>query len=230
MSLGQDIGDAPFQIRARADPRRGALLHRRPRHHRAGAGTHDGAVLDHHRGRSAARPCRSSPPKKVDIVKIWVDDRNGQFKKLTPELYGAVDRRGAQELAPGHRAPLHARGCEGAVEGRHRRLRARRPRSRHRRRVPGDGQDPSRVRAGAEPARSRREDRSELAEGQPAAGGAAEARGREHRSPGGADAVRDPGAQSGEDERRGRAHRGRIRRQHAVGAARRRWPTWSRPG
>jgi imidazolonepropionase-like amidohydrolase len=28
--------------------------------------------------------------QKVDIVKIWVDDRNGQYKKLTPELYGAV--------------------------------------------------------------------------------------------------------------------------------------------
>jgi imidazolonepropionase-like amidohydrolase len=28
--------------------------------------------------------------KNVDIVKIWVDDRNGKYKKLTPELYGAV--------------------------------------------------------------------------------------------------------------------------------------------
>ena len=28
--------------------------------------------------------------QKVDIVKIWVDDRNGQYKKLTPDLYGAV--------------------------------------------------------------------------------------------------------------------------------------------
>ncbi|MGH9383511.1 MAG: amidohydrolase family protein [Vicinamibacterales bacterium] len=28
--------------------------------------------------------------KKVDIVKIWVDDRDGKYKKLTPELYGAV--------------------------------------------------------------------------------------------------------------------------------------------
>ena len=28
--------------------------------------------------------------KKVDIVKIWIDDRNGQYKKLTPDLYGAV--------------------------------------------------------------------------------------------------------------------------------------------
>jgi imidazolonepropionase-like amidohydrolase len=28
--------------------------------------------------------------QKVDIVKIWVDDRNDMFKKLTPDLYSAV--------------------------------------------------------------------------------------------------------------------------------------------
>jgi imidazolonepropionase-like amidohydrolase len=28
--------------------------------------------------------------KKVDIVKIWVDDRDGKYKKLTPDLYGPV--------------------------------------------------------------------------------------------------------------------------------------------
>ena len=28
--------------------------------------------------------------KKVDVIKIWVDDRDGKYKKLTPELYGAV--------------------------------------------------------------------------------------------------------------------------------------------
>lgn len=28
--------------------------------------------------------------QKVDIVKIWVDDRGGKFKKLTPEIYGAI--------------------------------------------------------------------------------------------------------------------------------------------
>ena len=28
--------------------------------------------------------------QNVDMVKIWVDDRNGQFEKLTPELYGPV--------------------------------------------------------------------------------------------------------------------------------------------
>ena len=26
----------------------------------------------------------------IELVKIWVDDRNGEFDKLTPELYGAV--------------------------------------------------------------------------------------------------------------------------------------------
>jgi imidazolonepropionase-like amidohydrolase len=28
--------------------------------------------------------------KGADMIKIWVDDRNGQYEKLTPELYGAV--------------------------------------------------------------------------------------------------------------------------------------------
>jgi imidazolonepropionase-like amidohydrolase len=28
--------------------------------------------------------------RKADIVKIWVDSRDGKYKKLTPELYGAV--------------------------------------------------------------------------------------------------------------------------------------------
>jgi imidazolonepropionase-like amidohydrolase len=27
---------------------------------------------------------------KVDIVKIWVDDRDGKYRKLTPEIYGAI--------------------------------------------------------------------------------------------------------------------------------------------
>jgi imidazolonepropionase-like amidohydrolase len=27
---------------------------------------------------------------KVDIVKIWVDDRDAKYKKLTPEMYGAI--------------------------------------------------------------------------------------------------------------------------------------------
>jgi imidazolonepropionase-like amidohydrolase len=40
---------------------------------------------------------------KVDIVKIWVDTRDGKFKKLSPELYGAIideaHRRGLRVTA-----------------------------------------------------------------------------------------------------------------------------------
>jgi imidazolonepropionase-like amidohydrolase len=28
--------------------------------------------------------------KKVDIVKVWVDDRDGKYKKLTPDIYGPI--------------------------------------------------------------------------------------------------------------------------------------------
>ncbi|HZI80631.1 MAG TPA: amidohydrolase family protein [Vicinamibacterales bacterium] len=89
MSLGQDTGDAPFQMRAETLPGMARVF-------TAG------------RGFTAPEPGRSTAPywvtttaearkgvqelaaKKVDIVKIWVDDRNGQFKKLTPDLYGAI--------------------------------------------------------------------------------------------------------------------------------------------
>ena len=89
MSLGQDTGDAPFEIRAQ--PVAGAA-----RFFTAG------------RGLTAPEPGRTTAPywittpaearkavqelaaKKVDVVKVWVDDRNGQFKKLTPDLYGAA--------------------------------------------------------------------------------------------------------------------------------------------
>jgi imidazolonepropionase-like amidohydrolase len=89
MSLGQDEGEVPFQVRSEDIP--GAALYRT-------AG----------RGITAPEPGRTEIPHwittpeearaavqaeaavDVDIIKIWVDDRNGQFDKLTPELYGAV--------------------------------------------------------------------------------------------------------------------------------------------
>ena len=49
---------------SREHARRRALLHRRTRHHRAGTGTDDGAVLDHHAAPKPAKPCRNSPPRK----------------------------------------------------------------------------------------------------------------------------------------------------------------------
>ncbi len=89
MSLGQDAGDLPFQMRAQTLP--GAA-----RFFTAG------------RGITMPEPGRSDVPywittadegrkaieelaaQKVDIVKIWVDDRDGKYKKLTPDLYGPI--------------------------------------------------------------------------------------------------------------------------------------------
>ena len=38
----------------------------------------------------ARQAVRNEAARKVDIIKIWVDDRNGQYEKLSPELYGAI--------------------------------------------------------------------------------------------------------------------------------------------
>jgi imidazolonepropionase-like amidohydrolase len=89
MSLGQDTNDAAFQVRAQTMPGSARFF-------TAG------------RGITAPEPGRTTAPywvttvaearkavdenaaKKVDIIKIWVDDRMGSVKKLPPELYTAV--------------------------------------------------------------------------------------------------------------------------------------------
>ena len=89
MSLGQDNGDAPFQMRGQPQPGmarfftagRGITMPEQ------GRTTAPYWITTADEGRKAVQELAA---KKVDIVKIWVDDRNGQFKKLTPDLYGAV--------------------------------------------------------------------------------------------------------------------------------------------
>ena len=89
MSLGQDDGGAPFEIRNETIP--GAARY-----------------LTVGRGITRPEPGRSEIPfwvstadearqavqdlaaDAIELVKIWVDDRSGQYEKLTPELYGAV--------------------------------------------------------------------------------------------------------------------------------------------
>jgi imidazolonepropionase-like amidohydrolase len=89
MSLGQDTGDDIHALRREVIP--GHALYRT-------AG----------RGFTAPEPGRSDIPYwittaeegragvreqaalGVDIIKVWVDDRMGQYPKLAPELYGAV--------------------------------------------------------------------------------------------------------------------------------------------
>jgi len=89
MSLGQDTADVAYEVR-------GKTLPGLARFFTAG------------RGITAPEPGRTTAPywvttvaearkavqedaaKKVDIIKIWVDDRNGTVTKLSPELYAAV--------------------------------------------------------------------------------------------------------------------------------------------
>ena len=89
MSLGQDRGALPFQMRAQLIP--GAA-----RFFTAGRG-----ITTPEPGRSdapywvtteaeARKALQELAASKVDIVKIWVDDRDGKYKKMSPELYRAV--------------------------------------------------------------------------------------------------------------------------------------------
>jgi imidazolonepropionase-like amidohydrolase len=89
MSLGQDTGDEVYKVRAETIPNAA-------RFHTAG------------RGLTGPEPNRSHAPffvtteaearkdvdedaaKKVDILKIWVDDRDHTVTKLSPELYRAA--------------------------------------------------------------------------------------------------------------------------------------------
>jgi imidazolonepropionase-like amidohydrolase len=88
-SLGQDTGDVAFQVREQTIP--GAARFRT-----AGRG-----ITMPEPGRSMApywvttvdearEAVQELASRRVDLVKIWVDDRNGMYKKLTPELYGAI--------------------------------------------------------------------------------------------------------------------------------------------
>src|SRR5688500_11404771 len=102
MSLGQDAGDLPFQIRAEVIPN-GA------RYFTAGRGItmpEPGRnqvpywIQTADEGRKAVQELAA---RKVDIVKIWVDDRNGKYPKLGPALYGPIieeaHRRGLRVTA-----------------------------------------------------------------------------------------------------------------------------------
>jgi imidazolonepropionase-like amidohydrolase len=98
MSLGQDPGDLPFQIRAEVIPNAA-------RFYTAGRGitmpepgrtTVPYWIQTPDEGRKAVQELAA---KKVDIVKIWVDDRDGKYPKLGPALYGPI-------IAEAHRLGL----------------------------------------------------------------------------------------------------------------------------
>jgi imidazolonepropionase-like amidohydrolase len=88
-SLGQDTTDASFQVRAQTLPGLARFF-------TAGRG-----ITAPEPGRTTApywvttpaearKAVQENAARKVDIIKIWVDDRMGTVKKLAPELYSAV--------------------------------------------------------------------------------------------------------------------------------------------
>ena len=92
-SMGQDTADVPFQVR---EETRQGKIPGAARFFTAGRG-----ITAPEPGRTMApiwvttvaearKAVQDNAAKKVDIIKIWVDDRMGMVKKLSPELYTAV--------------------------------------------------------------------------------------------------------------------------------------------
>ena len=102
-----------LELRGQAMPGAARCLGRRAGDHHARTGAHDSPLLGHERGRKAGRGRGGARrANRVDIVKIWVDTRDGKYKKLTQEIYGAIIDEAHRAGAPGHRA--HLRGFEDA--------------------------------------------------------------------------------------------------------------------
>ena len=89
VSLGSDAGDVAFSVRDEIIPGAARSL-------TAGRG-----ITRPEPGRSevpywinteeeARAAVQALAERGVDIVKVWVDDRSGQYEKLTPQLYGAI--------------------------------------------------------------------------------------------------------------------------------------------
>jgi len=95
MSLGTDPGDVPFQLRSEQERNGGVLFRWAGRGMAApNAGPGDAALKPSAYGLSteeeARAAVRAEVARKVDFIKVWVDDRNGAVKKTPPEIYRAI--------------------------------------------------------------------------------------------------------------------------------------------
>jgi imidazolonepropionase-like amidohydrolase len=88
-SLGQDTGDVAFQVREEIVPN-GALFRTAGRGITMPEPGRTEAPYWVSNEAEARKAVQELAARKVDLVKIWVDDRDGKYKKLTPELYGAI--------------------------------------------------------------------------------------------------------------------------------------------
>ena len=94
MSLGVDRGDTPFQLRANPVPGAALLFTSGPGIALPlmgpGAEYRKDAAYGVTTEAEARKVVQELAAKKVDIVKFWVDDRNGAVKKLPPNIYRAI--------------------------------------------------------------------------------------------------------------------------------------------
>jgi len=94
LSMGVDRGELPFELRAAPPP--GAALFRTAGRGIAlpnagpGAEYRKDAAYGVTTEAEARKAVQELAARKVDIVKIWVDDRDGTVKKLPPPMYRAI--------------------------------------------------------------------------------------------------------------------------------------------
>lgn len=88
-SLGQDTGDVAFQVREEVVPN-GAMLRTAGRGLTMPEPGRTEAPYWVSSEAEARKAVQELAARKVDFVKIWVDDRDGKYKKLGPDLYGAI--------------------------------------------------------------------------------------------------------------------------------------------
>ena len=88
-SMGREVGDVPYQIREEVVPNasRFRLAGRGITGEEPGRSDIPYWVTTEAEARTAVQELAAL---NVDIVKIWVDDRDDMYTKLTPELYGAI--------------------------------------------------------------------------------------------------------------------------------------------
>ena len=89
VSLGTDSGDLPFEMRDEAVPdgARSRTAGRGITSPEPGRSEVPFWVTSEEEARTAVQELAA---RQVDLIKIWVDDRNGQYEKLSPAVYGAV--------------------------------------------------------------------------------------------------------------------------------------------
>src|SRR5918996_5497498 len=97
ISMGTDAGELPYEIRAeqRAGRLGGAFLRHAGRgfalpNAGPGAAALRASPYGVPSGDEARRYVRELAAKRVDVIKIWVDDRNGTVPKLPPDIYRAI--------------------------------------------------------------------------------------------------------------------------------------------